>query len=1570
MARRTADSLIFDTLRLEGALFVPALLEKAARGEFTEQKDADYQLPKGLTLADEQGRAFRIAGALWKGFESARERRDIDAHRATIGFISELLRDALGYTHYQATPEPVELHGRHYRISALARGRVAVVVAPHDLELDTPDQRFAVVGSGTRRRSAYQLTQQFLNASESCTWALVTNGRQLRLVRDADTLTRPAYLEFDLELILRDKRYADFAALWRLVHASRAGEPTAAGDDCVWERWKCEGEAQGERVRAGLRIGVTDALLALGDGFLQHRSNDALRRRLESGDLTVDGYFQQLLRLVYRFLFLFTIEERGLIHPPDESAEARRAREAYAQGYALRRLRDRALRRSGFDRFADLWDGVRIVFRALVVGESRLALPALGGLFTSSQCPDLDAAALDNRALLTVMRHLRWSSGTGTLAAVDYRNMGPEELGSVYESLLELVPTVDLSARRFGFVGLTDEGSSTGNARKMSGSYYTPDALVQELLDSALDPVVEARIASRPEDPARALLDLAVVDPACGSGHFLLGAARRIAEKLAEVRAIDGAVQPADYRHALREVIAHCVYGVDRNPMAIELARTALWLEGYEPGRPLSFLDHHLVCGDALLGFTDFKQLRAGISGDAFKPLSGDAKEVCKGLAAENRAALKELTARLKDKNVRLFADAAVEDAFSALQAIEAMPDGTTTEVDAKHAAYIAFLERSSDSALAHAADLVVAAFLTSKAFADVGGVCPTTRTLIRLLFPERDDPLVVAHLERARAICQEARVLHWPLAFAQIMGRGGFDCVLGNPPWERVKLQEKEFFAARHPGIANAPNKAARDRLVAGLVDGTDAERRLHAEFITARRLAEASSVFAHVAGNEGGRFPLTGVGDVNTYALFAETIAQLTRSTGRAGFIVPTGVATDDTTKSLFSSLVSGNRLVSLMSFENEEFVFPAVHHFTKFCLLTLGHRVAAEGADFVFFARQIHHLEDSRRHFRLSGSDFQLINPNTRTCPTFRSQADAELTKKIYRRVPVLIEEARESDPEKNPWGISFSTMFHMSGDSHHFIDEPVADALPLYEAKMMHQFDHRWATYLGKGIGEEDEAVDVVTEYKRNPGFAVRPRYWVREREVLGRIASVPKGVAQAWMTDDAAALLAAFAVWIDADADDALADLSARTARHRVIERGGKRFEALSSKESDWRTERGMAEARAVGPLTFNELEQLRSNLSLDIATHAILDGRSPHWLMGWRDITNATNERTVIASVLPRTAVNHKIPLFRFEHILPARLAAVFLANIDALCLDYCARQKVGGTSLTYHYFKQFPILPPSAYTEADLTYIVPRVLELTYTSHDLAPWAADLGYTGAPFGFEPERRAQLRAELDAYYARLYGLTRDELRYILEPADTHGADYPTRTFHALKTNELRAFGFYRTRDLVLKAWRKLEEAVTIHAAKIATRAEMSEEQYLIELIAALLRAQPGGALEWDLFVQAVRLLAKPAKLLSAATDDDAELARSWMKTYPPGFDLQSVVPALREIGGENLKFENIASKRYLVLAHVDAPASDSVIDEDARVAMRVVRASSVPLQFEADEISFMNSDDAVERALA
>ena len=429
---------------------------------------------------------------------------------------------------------------RHYPIVGLAGG-VPVVIAPHTLGLDDLDARFAVThlsggGAGSRKKSAFQLAQEFLNASPDHLWAIVSNGKQLRLLRDAATLTRPSFLEFDLQDLLAGQRFAEFAMAWRLLHASRAGIPGAAPETCIWEAWRSAGQEEGTRVREGLRVGVTQALLTLGSGFLRHPANDVLRQDLQQGHLTKDAYFQQLLRLIYRLIFLFTVEERGLLHPADDSASAVAARRAYAEGYALARLRDRALRRRARTRFDDLWQGVRIVFRGLSDGEPRLALPALGGLFAASQCPALDAASLTNADLLATIGHLRWTNSSGTLTPVDYRNMGPEELGSVYESLLELVPEIDLPARAVRLCRADRRHGSRaiqGNARKTSGSYYTPDSLVQELIKSALDPVIEQRLADYAANPIEALLDIRVIDPACGSGHFLLAAARRLAEHLA-----------------------------------------------------------------------------------------------------------------------------------------------------------------------------------------------------------------------------------------------------------------------------------------------------------------------------------------------------------------------------------------------------------------------------------------------------------------------------------------------------------------------------------------------------------------------------------------------------------------------------------------------------------------------------------------------------------------------------------------------------------------------------------------------------------------------------------------------------------------------------------------------------------------------------------------------------------------------------------------------------------------------------------------------------------------------------
>lgn len=995
------------TLTLEGGLFLPDQLQKATQGLASAQQDADYRLPKGLKAKDEYSRAFQIACAQWQDFAQQLERRDIDATQLTTRFVQELLRDAFGYNLSPQT-QPQEVDGRHYPVSFLA-GNLPILVAPHTLGLDDADTSMAIEGSGRRRKTPFQAMQELLNASEPLQWGIVSNGRQLRLLRDAASLTRPSFLEIDLADLLGSKRYAEFANVWRLLHASRASTD-AQRTSCVWERWRHEGQQEGTRVRDGLRNGVEKALLTLGEGFLQHPSNDNLRAALDSGQLSRDAYFQQLLRLVYRLIFVFTVEERGVLHPQWNDPETKAARRAYAEGYALARLRNFSLKRRPRNRHDDQWQAIRIVFRGLDQGEPRLALPALGGLFAASQCKDLDAASLDNAHLLEALKELRWARlpGSGSLIPVDYRNMGPEELGSVYESLLELVPTVDVHARSFDFVGRTDAASTAGNARKLTGSYYTPDSLVQELIRSALEPVIEQRLAANPVDPDKAILAIRVIDPACGSGHFLLAAARRLAERLALLRSylygLPGSILPGDYRHALREVVAHCIYGVDRNPMAVELARMALWLEGFEEGRPLDFLDHHLQVGDALLGLTDLDALTRGISKDAFKPLSGDDREVCKALTKTNAVALKQLTKDLQSQQMLLGMDNT--SGLQAMRAIEDMPTNTPEQVSTKEARWLEFMQTAARSPLAQAADVLVGAFLLPK-ITDRSATVPTSATLHTLLTTPNDitGPAADA-VAAARAACAEARVLHWPLAFPQVFARGGFDCVLGNPPWEVNQMGEEEFFASRDPNIAALAGDS-RKKAIESL---SKTSPRLWEEFSETSRRIAATNIFFR----ESGRFPLTAVGKLNTYPLFAETILQIHARDGRAGFIVPTGIATDDSTKAYFGHITQSKQLVSLYDIENREAVFPSVHRSYKFCLLTLG---ASEQAEFVCFATQVSQLSDERRRFTLTPEDFRLINPNTLTCPVFRSKRDAELTKKLYRAAPVLIYEANAEDNSAN-------------------------------------------------------------------------------------------------------------------------------------------------------------------------------------------------------------------------------------------------------------------------------------------------------------------------------------------------------------------------------------------------------------------------------------------------------------------------------------------------------------------------------------------------------------------------
>lgn len=1292
---------------VQGSLLPPDFLQSIASLGAPFQDGSDYGLTRSFTLKDEISRYWRIANDLYSryGEKLAGGKRKPETI-CRKEWIIPFLESVLGYS--LAECGRITMDDRVFPLSHTSCGaKVPVLLASPGSKPDSADNLFGEKG---RKRSPSGLIQELLNGKTEWTWGLFCNGSVLRLFRENPSLTRSSFIEADLELIFQEQLYSDFALLWLLFHVSRIDPDKGSEGKCILEQWRAISQAEGERALGNLRDGVKGTLLALGNGFLSFPGNEPLRKELSEGNLTAEAFFEELLRLVYRFLFLFSAEERHLLFAPDTDGKKK---DLYHEGYALSRLRDRALRRRSYDRHPDLWKGLLVLFGCLENGAPALGLTPLGGLFSSGHCPHLESSDISNEALLEAVRSLSFFRTGSSLARVNYRDMGTEELGSVYESLLELHPFIDVESAPWTFRFFGDDDSQSGgrgSSRKLSGSYYTPSSLVNEIIRSALEPAVRKALKSG-NNPRQSLLSLRVIDPACGSGHFLLAAARVLALELARIDSETDTPDEISRQHAFREVVRTCIYGVDRNPLAVELCRTALWIESLEPGKPLAFLDPHIQCGDSLVGILDPSIMDHGIPEKAYEKLGGDVSAVCSKLKKKNK---EEVENRLSSLFVGEDTGISVSRVAETGPGYLDLPEDDLIQVREKKKRWMESLTSPEMMRKKTESDLFVSAFFMKKTEQTFDSV-PTTEDLLAA----RTKRSVRAKVKNAvEKTAEKYSFFHWHIAFPDIMHRGGFDVVLGNPPWERVKLQEQEFFSSRSPWIAGAPNAAERKKRIDALKkpNAPLGDRMLALAFAEALRGAECASSFLRT----GGRFPLTGVGDVNLYALFAEAMTQLAGK-GRAGFIVPSGIATDNSTRAFFDFLISKKRLESLYDFENRERIFPAVDSRQKFCLLTLAQDVPEPC--FVFFATRSEHLVDERRRFTLTSDDVERINPNTKTSPIFRSNADAGLTKKMYGSVPVLLDENRGA--EGNPWGISFSRLFDMSNDSELFRtfdqlhrvgavrdgvkwqDEEESVWVPLYEAKMVHQFDSRWATYEQDG----NTVRDCTENEKKKPGFQPLPRYWVPQKEVDRRLS------AKGW----------------------------------------------------------------------------------------------NRQWLMGWRNITNATNERTVISSVIPRVGVGHSMPLYFLNPSFSPEYWLAFLSNMSSLVLDYVARQSVGGTNLTYGYLKQFPVLTPDQYTKDDLRFLCVRAQELVYTSLGMRPFAEDLGFSGPPFPWNPGRRALLRAELDAYYAMLYGLTRDELRYILDPADVKGDDYPSETFRVLKNNEIRNFGEYRTARLVLQAWDRLEE---------------------------------------------------------------------------------------------------------------------------------------------------------------
>lgn len=1313
MSRRLNET--FMTVRTEGGLLPSDLLLRIAAGDDSlgGADPLSYHLAKGERLGEAITRAWtRIQGA-WEGFRAAAEQlspTDLGTGLTRERWLGVLAQEL----HYGRLPvaRGLEVEGKPYPISHVWN-QVPIHLVGFRIGLDVRTPGVA----GAARITPHGLVQEYLNRSGSSLWGVVSNGLRLRLLRDSAALTRQAYVEFNLEAMMEEQAYSDFVLLWLLCHESRFG---ADDPEDMWiEKWSQIGREQGSRALEDLREGMRSALETLGRGFLRHGANVDLREKLRSGKLSRFEFRNQLLRLVYRLIFLFVAEDRDLLHP--ENADLR-VRTRYKQHYSVDRLRRLSQRRRG-RRHCDLYRSLQAVMNGLGSkrGLPQLALPALGGdLWARDSMPDLAMADIANADLLRAVRALSYVVRDGVTMPVDYKNIGAKEIGGVYESLLELIPEVTDDASGF------ELSIAPGNERKTSGSYYTPPDLVQSLLDTALDPVLAE--AMKKPDPERAILSLKVCDPACGSGAFLIAAAHRMAKRLATVRTGDDEPSPDAVRAALRGIVGHCLYGVDLNPLAVELCKVNLWMEAMDKGKPLSFLDHRILLGNSLLGAVPALMAK-GIPDAAFAPLEGDDKGINSLLRKRNREERDTETMFLVaegDVSGRPIAVYDTEQFGSAIEQLDAMDDNKIVSIEQKRWRYRAMAGSREYTDARFAADAWCAAFVWRKVKGAPGAV---TRDVFRRI---NEDPQSVPGeiVEEVRRIAERYSFFHWHIAYPdvfhlpdpgddpenELMGwSGGFDVVLGNPPWERIKIQEKEWFATRDPAIATAPNAATRRRLIEQL---RDEDPGLYALFAQDLRKANGES---HLVRNSG-RYPLCGRGDINTYTVFAETMRNLISSRGRVGVVIPSGIATDDTTKVFFQDIMEKDSLISLYDFENRKGIFPAIDSRIKFSLVTMagGDSATPKPADFVFFALRAGDLKDPDKHISMGTDDLRLMNPNTLTTPIFRSRRDYEVTRRIYERVPVLIREKRGKRPEENPWGLSFLRMFDMANDSGLFRTRGQLEDdgwelngnmfgregethLPLYEAKMVHQFDHRWATYDG------DKARDSTSEEESDPRFVVMPRYWVPETEVNNRLA--------------------------------------------------GK-----------W----------------------------------------DRKWLLGWRDICRSTDERTVIASVVPRVGVGHTLPLM-FTSGADASNAMCLLANLSSLALDYCARQKIGGTHLTYQYLKQLPVLPTSAYAQAApwawtislAEWIGLRASHLFITTYDMLTTNLNTQELSEPVSWDDESRLQVRCELDAAFFHLYGLDRDDVEHVFT------------AFPGLRENEIKRYGEFRTERLVLECYDAMAEVTRL-----------------------------------------------------------------------------------------------------------------------------------------------------------
>ncbi len=843
------------SIRVEGNIISPELFDKLDSKDILGQNPSDFGFERSFKVKDDIARAWADAKDQWNIFKRRTENltESQSGIEETRKFWIIPLLENLGYKlEFQRSSEIVneKSYAISHRVEALDNFPVHIMGVNYNL-----DKRRE---TGGPRMSPHALLQEYLNVTEHL-YGIVTNGYFLRILRDSGKLVRLSYLEFNLQRMLEDDLYAEFSIMYRLIHSSRMPKKQTEAEQSIFEQYHQDAIESGSRIREKLSAAVEKSIKIIANGFLAHPANEQLRNAIinchsrktlgdsdchsrESGNLPLQSseslspeeFFKQLLRFIYRILFLLVIEERDIVYPDvnhlsnvipvptkvknspsnvilakagihtfEESAYLKKI---YYNNYSISRLRKLADKIYFFDdKLDDLWISLKNTFNIFIEERyaKKLGIYPLGGdLFSPGAIGLLSQSQLDNKVLLECIHNLSlFESPNGKdVIRVNYAALNVEEFGSVYEGLLEYDGKFNIQNQQITFEFIESSG------RASSGSHYTPEELVQPLIKHSLDYIIEDKLAaakmsfttgsknppsfprkresndSEPlvnviEAQSNALLSIKVCDVACGSGHILLSAARRIAIELARVRTGEDQPSPEPYRHALRDVINHCIYGVDKNPLAVELCKVALWLEAYNPGLPLSFLDHKIKCGDSIVGLARREDLEKGIANEAFKKMPGDDPEVIKFLAKKNKDEIAGQLENLFDRNA---VDENVKHIYSQFKQFDELPEFTLEEVKKKAEQYDV-MKGADWWRLKEAADIQVSQFFIPKTKQNQNMLTTFSEYYNILNGNKAGFELKTAN---AMAIAAEKKFFHWFLEFPEVMQEGGFDCILGNPPF------------------------------------------------------------------------------------------------------------------------------------------------------------------------------------------------------------------------------------------------------------------------------------------------------------------------------------------------------------------------------------------------------------------------------------------------------------------------------------------------------------------------------------------------------------------------------------------------------------------------------------------------------------------------------------------------------------------------------------------------------------------------------------------------------------------